>query len=166
MATIVLLIGRLRSLMSVLSGGCACGAVRYELADEPIFQLICHCPDCRRACGSEFAKVLFVAADRLSMPGRELRFFPVRASSGRTMNRGFCENCGSLVMINRPEVPQIEFLLAGSLDDPSLFKPAAEVFACRADLLISSIEKIGRLEGGPPIEVLRDVVAALFAKRH
>ncbi|MDN5005489.1 GFA family protein [Bradyrhizobium sp. GCM10027634] len=152
--------------MSVLSGGCACGAVRYELADEPIFQLICHCADCRRASGSEFAKVLFAAADRLSMLGSELKLFPVRASSGRTMNRGFCENCGSLVTINRPEIPQIEFLQAGSLDDPSLFTPATEVFTCRADLLITSIESIGRLKEGPPIELFRDVVAAHFAKRH
>jgi hypothetical protein len=152
--------------MSVLTGGCACGAVRYELADEPFVQLVCHCADCQEASGSEFVETLLVTADRLSMLGEELKFFPVKASTGRTMKRGFCENCGSLVMINRPELPQIEFLQAGSLDDPSLFRPTTEMFTCRADLLISSIKSMGRLEERPPIELLRDVVAAHFAKRH
>jgi hypothetical protein len=152
--------------MSVLTGGCACGAVRYKLADGPFVQLVCHCADCQEASGSEFVETLLVAADRLSMLGDELKFFPVEASTGRTIKRGFCENCGSLVTINRPEMLQIEFLQAGSLDDPGLFRPDAEVFTCQIDLLISSIESMGWLEEKPPIELLRDVVTAHFAKRH
>ena len=100
------------------------------------------------------------------MLGRQLKFFPIGASNGRTMNRGFCDNCGSFVMISRPEMPQIGFLQAGSLDDPSLFKPAPEVFTCEVELLISSIENISRLNERPSSELLRDVVAARFAKRH
>jgi hypothetical protein len=151
--------------MPMLTGGCACGAVRYELAEEPIFQLICHCIDCQKASGSEFSKVLFAAADRLSMLGREPKFYSVKANSGRTMNRGFCDNCGSPVMIRRPEIPQIAFLQAGSLDDPSIFKPVAEVFTCRAHSLANSIEVKDRYEEGPPVELVRDVFKAHFAKR-
>lgn len=73
-------------IMKKLAGGCTCGAVRYELSEEPIFQLICHCADCQKASGSAFAEVLIVATDRLSMFGKEPKFFEVKAESGRSMN--------------------------------------------------------------------------------
>ena len=157
--------GKVRSLMAKLTGGCTCGAVRYELAEEPIFQLMCHCTDCQRASGSEFSEVLFVAADRLSMLGREPKFYSVKADSGRTMNRGFCGNCGSPVMICRPETPQLAFLQAGNLDDPGIFKPAAEVFTCRAHSLASPIEGTARFKEGPPLDLLRPILEAHFARR-
>lgn len=151
--------------MATLTGGCTCGAVRYELSEEPIFQLVCHCTDCQKSSGSAFEEVLIVAADRLAVMGREPKFFAVKADSGRTMNRGFCENCGSPVMIRRPETPQVVFLQAGSLDDPTVFKPAAEVFTCRSDSSVNRIDGAARFDKGPPPDVVRPVIEAHFANR-
>ena len=152
--------------MTRLSGGCACGAVRYEVREKPIFQLVCHCADCQKASGSAFAEVMIVASDRLSMQGREPRFFDVTADSGRTMSRGFCETCGSPLMIRKPELPQLTFLQVGSLDDPSLFTPAAEVYTCRAQAVSKPIDGVSRYEKGPPPDVVRSAVAAHFANRE
>jgi hypothetical protein len=148
-----------------LTGECACGSVRYELSEDPIFQLVCHCTDCQKASGSAFSEVLIVAADRLSIRGREPKFYSVKAASGRTMSRGFCENCGSPLMIRRPETPQVAFLQAGSLDDPSVFKPAAEVFTCRAHTLAGAMGGGARFEQGPPADLVRPIIEAHFAKR-
>ena len=35
-------------------GGCACGAVVFEVPDEFAYALICHCSKCRRRTGSAF----------------------------------------------------------------------------------------------------------------
>src|SRR5262245_33623998 len=99
--------------MTKLTGGCACGAVRYELTEEPIFQSICHCCDCQKASGSAFAELMAVAADRLSMLGDEPNFYAAKAESGRTMSRGFCQVYGSPIVIRRPEMPQVVFIQAG-----------------------------------------------------
>ena len=151
--------------MTSLKGSCACGAVRYELTEEPIFQLICHCADCQKASGSAFAEVLIVAADRLSMLGDEPKFFAVKAESGRTMNRGFCATCGSPIMIRRPDTPQVTFLQAGSLDDAKVFKPTAEVFTCRAHPAFSPVQGAARFEKGPPPDLVRPAIEAHFKKR-
>src|SRR5437867_1208476 len=42
------------------SGGCACGAVRYECSAEPVIALNCHCRDCQRASGTAYASGIFV----------------------------------------------------------------------------------------------------------
>ncbi len=115
--------------MSKLTGGCACGRIRYEVAEAPILQVQCYCADCRRASGSAFAEVMLVAADRLTLSGAEPSFYTAKADSGRTMNRGFCGTCGSPVLIRRPETPHIAFIQAGSLDDPSAFTPSASTLS-------------------------------------
>lgn len=42
------------------SGGCLCGAIRYECSMEPLATIQCHCRDCQRNSGSGFAIVLAV----------------------------------------------------------------------------------------------------------
>ena len=34
------------------TGGCACGAIRFEIAGEPLFQNDCQCRDCQRMSGT------------------------------------------------------------------------------------------------------------------
>ena len=46
--------------MKKLSGGCACGSIRYETNGEPVVMLNCHCRDCQRASGSAYAAILVV----------------------------------------------------------------------------------------------------------
>lgn len=32
----------------VISGSCLCGAIRYSASASPLFQVHCHCQDCRK----------------------------------------------------------------------------------------------------------------------
>ncbi|HEU0005684.1 MAG TPA: aldehyde-activating protein, partial [Terriglobia bacterium] len=44
------------------TGGCVCGAVRYECSAEPIMMFKCHCRDCQRVTGGGFVAGLVVPA--------------------------------------------------------------------------------------------------------
>ena len=44
-----------------LSGGCSCGAIRYEIASFPLLLYSCNCTDCQTASGSAFALNMPVA---------------------------------------------------------------------------------------------------------
>jgi hypothetical protein len=113
-------------------GGCTCGSVRYTCSERPLAQLICHCRDCQRASGSAFAASLIVPRDRLWFRGAAMREHVSTAASGASVRRRFCGTCGTPISIFRPQSPRVEFLQAGSLDDPATFRPTCEIWTSRA----------------------------------
>ena len=113
-----------------LSGGCACGAVRYETAAEPILMLNCHCRHCQQASGGGYAPTLVVPKASVKFAG-EPRYHR-RAGDAGAVERGFCPTCGSPIALILERMPDLIALQAGSLDDPSLFKPAMDIFTASA----------------------------------
>jgi hypothetical protein len=109
------------------SGGCACGAVRYECSVEPMMSLNCHCRDCQRASGSAFAAVMAVPKAAVTITG-EPKFYEVQAESAHTVGRGFCATCGSPLFITLSAWPEIISIRAASLDDPSYYRPASDIW--------------------------------------
>ena len=114
-----------------LTGRCLCGAVSYVANAEPLMMLNCHCRDCQRASGSGYAAVVVVPVGSVQMTG-ELQFHEQAGDEGNVVQRGFCPSCGSRMANKLGRVPGILGLMAGSLDDPSLFKPAMEIFTASA----------------------------------
>ncbi len=117
--------------MSKISGGCACGAVRYRSDADPLLMLNCHCRDCQRASGSAYAAILVLPKAALTMEG-EPRYHSVRGNAGSAVDRGFCGSCGSPILVKLERRPEIVGVQAGSLDDPALFKPAMDIFTASA----------------------------------
>jgi hypothetical protein len=114
-----------------LTGGCLCGAVRYECTAEPLFTGNCHCRDCQRATGGAYTPALAVSAHSLKITG-DVKYYESRADSGNTFSRGFCPACGGRVFGKTSGFPQFVLITAGSLDDPSRFKPAMDFFTSSA----------------------------------
>ena len=46
--------------MQKLEGGCACGATRYKLTDQPLIVHACHCRDCQRITAGPFVINLWI----------------------------------------------------------------------------------------------------------
>jgi hypothetical protein len=110
------------------TGGCLCGALRYEFDGEPQYMGHCYCGDCRKASGSGFIPFISVAARalRFSGPSREFRS---PAARGGEATRNFCSVCGSLVFGGERDRSDSFTIYAGSLDEPSLFRPSMAIFA-------------------------------------
>ncbi len=114
-----------------LSGGCICGAIRYETEAEPAAMLKCHCRDCQRAGGSGYAPVLAVPAAAVTVTGAP-RYYNTVGDEGKAVQRGFCPTCGSQVLVKLERLPDLLGIQAASLDDPSLFKPGLDIFTSSA----------------------------------
>ena len=100
------------------SGGCACGAIRYECSAEPLAMLNCHCRDCQQSSGAPFGSGVVVPTNSVEIAGSP-KGYSVRASSGFLTTRRFCSNCGSPLFTvgeARPDFMSIRFT---SLDDSS-----------------------------------------------
>ena len=111
----------------VVSGGCLCGALRYEARGEALYAGHCYCADCRKASGSGFVPYLGFAREAIRFTGAS-RAFAVRAANGNEAVRNFCPVCGSLVFGGPRDSAATFTLYAGPLDDPSQFAPTAAIF--------------------------------------
>jgi hypothetical protein len=112
------------------TGGCACGAIRYEISGEPIFQNHCQCRDCQRKSGTGHGSYLTFARSGVTQRG-EARHWDIVADSGHTKTRAFCATCGSPVYMTFSAMPDIFTVHAASLDDPARFHPQVVTYAMR-----------------------------------
>ena len=108
------------------TGRCLCGAVSYTCDAAAVFQFNCHCRDCQRSTGCAFASILFVPRSALHVQGA-LTYYTSQGGSGQSITRGFCGICGAQVLGDAQMVAPLISLRAGTLDDPSVFRPKADV---------------------------------------
>ena len=109
---------------TAITGGCLCGAIRYELSEPPSGCGTCHCRNCQKQSGSAFV----VSA---SFPLSALRFVrgkPKRYQSSSIMERLFCPDCGSPIYFryivqlgnSKQNNPDRIWLHLGPLDEPEV----------------------------------------------
>jgi hypothetical protein len=114
-----------------IKGSCLCGAVSYECEGAPKIAGNCHCRDCQKATGSAYVAAMFFPESAVTVHG-ELKFFEHIGGSGQTLQRGFCPNCGSPILSKVNIMPGLVGIRAGTLDDPSHYKPTADIYVSRA----------------------------------
>jgi hypothetical protein len=107
-----------------LTGGCLCGAIRYEVRGAPRVLCLCHCTLCRRSVGATPVAWATFPTAQLRIEAGTLAWF--RSSAiGR---RGFCARCGaSLVFENTHTPAEIDVTIA-SLDDPDRLPPERHIW--------------------------------------
>ena len=64
------------------TGGCACGALRYEIDAEPIFQNHCQCLDCQKRSGTGHSSYLTFAGRAAAKITGAAKFWSVTADNG------------------------------------------------------------------------------------
>ncbi len=136
---------------TIRTGGCLCGAVRYEAAGEPIFALQCHCRDCQRASGTAYVAAMRLPASGFRITQGMPKRFVSKADSGNEVTRAFCGDCGSPLYIQVSSRPDIVGLRVGTLDDPSGFRPEADIFTRSAqpwDYMNPDLPKYGTYPPG------------------
>ncbi|MDG2538918.1 GFA family protein [Dyella jiangningensis] len=130
------------------TGGCACGAVRYRIAGEPVFMNDCHCRDCQRRSGTGHGSYLtFPDRSRVRIDGQAATW-DIVADSGNVKTHAFCARCGSPVYLTFAAMPDLFTVHAASLDEPERFQPQVVTYAVRrpswdpANPVIPTFEKM------------------------
>jgi len=104
--------------MNIWTGGCLCGALRYEATVAKSENWYCHCRMCQKATGSAVSTSAIIKKSQLRMLKGKAKFY----QSSADIERGFCENCGSPIFF-RPIKEDWISILSGTLDDPEVAPP-------------------------------------------
>jgi hypothetical protein len=133
----------------LITGGCLCRAVRYEITAAPIVTRICWCRLCQYlGAGSATVNVAFPSA-ACAVTG-ELRDYRSVADSGNVMHRRFCGACGTPLFSEAEVRPHLIFVRAGSLDDPTLVHPSATIWTSQAPQWACIDQTIPKIPAQPP----------------
>jgi hypothetical protein len=110
-----------------LTGGCVCGALRYEARGAPLLQGFCHCRPCQRISGSGHIGFICFPETAVALQG-ETRSYSLTGGSGGMATRYCCPTCHSVVYGTTEVMAGQINLYAGSLDDLAQFKPQVAIF--------------------------------------
>lgn len=135
---------------SQFTGGCACGAVRYQCSTEPLAMYNCHCRDCQSASGGPFSSVLVVATDSIEITGSP-KYYSTAGNYGNHATRGFCKDCGSPLFARNELKPEVLVIKAASLDIPAPFKPVADIWTVNALPWAHMDRHIPKVLKSPPV---------------
>jgi hypothetical protein len=109
-----------------LTGGCMCGAVRYELKSEPFDCGWCHCRTCQLTSGAPamvFASV--PEGDLVWTQGADSVKSVASSSFG---HRTFCGRCGTPFLMKVNHQPETVDFSVATLDEPGATAPGFHIF--------------------------------------
>ncbi|WP_129792491.1 GFA family protein [Sphingosinicella sp. CPCC 101087] len=107
-------------------GGCACGAVRYELKSDPFDAGWCHCRICQLNSGAPAMAFASVPIGDFAFVTGEDQVRTFKSSDfGRRL---FCGACGTPILMRVDHQPEtVDFSIA-TLDDPDAVPPGFHIF--------------------------------------
>jgi hypothetical protein len=113
-----------------ITGGCGCGAVRFEISAPLPAAAYCHCTRCQRRSGTATqASALVEPGSFQFVSGAEhLRAW----APGGGLDKVFCSKCGSAVLARDPASEEVAIVRLGAIDGDPGVRPSAHQFVAYA----------------------------------
>lgn len=122
----------------MLTGGCYCGAIRYETAGPAVNQGICDCTICRRTTGAPCVAWFSVPSQGFNIINGE----PARFRSSDHATRTFCSTCGTQIAFTDDASPEDTDVTTCSLDQPESMPPHSHIFTGSAMPWLSRTDEL------------------------
>jgi hypothetical protein len=113
-----------------LTGGCGCGAVRFEVAQPLVSARYCHCTRCQRRTGTAASASGAVVPGSFRIVQGEDRLRAWKPQGGA--EKWFCGDCGSALFTRDPEDPERVGVRLGAVDGDPGVRPNAHQFVAYA----------------------------------
>lgn len=110
-----------------VTGGCMCGAVRYEAAGDPFDVGHCHCVSCCKHTGAAVVTLVGFMPDQVRFSGDARRVY----ESSPGVGRAFCGRCGTPLTwegVSNTRGGAILEIHISTFDDPDAFAPSSHSF--------------------------------------
>jgi hypothetical protein len=109
--------------VSIHTGGCRCGAVRFNAREEPGHVSYCHCSDCRRAGGAPYTAFVGFETKHVAFAGKALKMY-----ENGVVTRSFCGICGSPIAYVDERLEDHIYFLLGVMDHPDAYTPTVHAY--------------------------------------
>lgn len=129
------------------TGGCQCGAIRYEVRGEPLFVALCHCSMCRRAGAAPAIAWAMFQEPQVRMTNQPVATYRSSAE-GR---RGFCRECGTQIQFTGDFIPGLIDLTVGSFDHPEDLPPSLHYWDSKRLPWVKFADDLPRHADFPPM---------------
>jgi hypothetical protein len=101
------------------TGGCACGAIRYEVPGEPVFMNDCQCRHCQQRSGTGHGSYLtFTGKAQVRLTG-EAAHWDVAGDSSNMKTHSFCPTCGAPIYLPPRPCPICSLCMRRALTIPA-----------------------------------------------
>jgi hypothetical protein len=114
----------------LLTGGCNCGAVRFEVSEPLLLASYCHCKRCQRRTGAAASANAHPAPDSFRIVAGEDRLRMWKPDDGG--EKWFCGDCGSPVYARNTGHPDSIGIRMGAFDDDPGIRPSVRQFVAYA----------------------------------
>ncbi len=141
-----------------LTGGCQCGALRYEWLKKPTHSSVCYCRMCQKASGQPFMGLTGGKIENLRWTRGTLSVF----KSSNMAQRGFCKDCGTQLTYAFEGTGDISVAI-GSLDDPEAMPPTRQF---GVESKVSWVDGIHALPAETSDSWLKDKAGRLVSNQH
>ncbi|CAF1154676.1 unnamed protein product [Rotaria magnacalcarata] len=92
---------------STISGKCLCGQISVSVPQDAFNKTenvgICYCKNCRQSGGCLASYNLYLSEEDVKIEGQPKLYQDPNTDSGTTVERAFCNNCGSPVYGRNPK---------------------------------------------------------------
>jgi hypothetical protein len=112
-------------------GGCLCGAVRFELTEQPLEAAYCHCTRCQRRTGTAASASARVNARALRVLSGEDLIKGWRHPAGGS-EKCFCRECGAHLFARNPDAPTLIAIRMSAFDADPGVRPSYRQFVAYA----------------------------------
>ena len=138
--------------MTDRTGGCACGAIRFNITAPLMGVGACHCTDCQKASGGGPNYVALAPNNGFKVTRGAAKLYVTTGDEGRTATRAFCPDCGTPLWSTPAQAPFTPVKL-GALDDNSDLAPAMHIYVSSAapwHLLGEGLPSFAKMPPFPP----------------
>ena len=131
-----------------ITGGCHCGAIKYEAEIDSAAVGLCHCMDCQVMSGSAFRATVPVKQEGFKLTGTP-KVYVKTAQSGNKRAQAFCPNCGTHLYATSVEDQKVFGVRVGTSDQRAELKPMRQIWCQSAQPWAQNIESLPKTARQP-----------------
>lgn len=133
----------------MITGGCHCGAIRYQAEGEALTHALCHCVDCRRHAGAPLVGWTMYPETAVKVA----KGAPKVYKSSEHGRRHFCADCGTgLFYVNAHVLPGIVDIQSATYDDPGAVPAQAHIQVADRIPWMAHVHELPMFDRYPPQE--------------